>query len=187
MDLSISQQYAQVGLNIDKPAAKLNIKPPKLNVSSGKPEVEVSFSWPEVHIDQSQSFADIGLRDYRRLSEYNCSKAHSTALEGIKRRVSEGDSLAAIDRKTTIQRVIAARVQAEAECPYNIAYIPEHPPEIDPQTYPIEINSPEADVSVNLDWGEVRNVSPWAGVDMYLLQKPEINVQWTGSYYDAIA
>lgn len=187
MDLSISQQFAKIGLNIDKPAAKLNIKPPKLNVSSGKPEVNIDFSWPKVHIDQSQSFADIGLRDYMRFGEYNCSKAQSTALEGIKRRASEGESLAAIESNTSIQTVIAARVQAESECSYNIAYIPEHPPEVQPETYPVEVNSPEADVSASLDWGQVENASPWAGVEMYLLQKPEIDVKWVGSHYDTIA
>ena len=186
MDLKISQQAAQIGLNIQKPQVKLSITPPKENVSYNISEVSVTSADPKVRIDMSQTFTDMGLRKPEIFRDYTVSLGRSKSMEGIARRVQEGKSLAAIHKGSTVGGVIKSRVRAEAECPYTIGFIPEHAPEIEAEVERLEVEAPPGEVSLNCELGGVDNNALWAKVEMYLLQKPSCDVEWVGSHYDAI-
>ncbi|MDD3269963.1 MAG: DUF6470 family protein [Syntrophomonadaceae bacterium] len=186
MDIKINQQAALIGLNIQKPQVKLSITPPKENVSYSMAEVRVSSSDPKVWVDMTQVWADIGLKDIKQFSSYTVSLGRSVSMEGIARRVQEGRSLAAIDEGGTVAGVVKSRVRAEAECPFTIAFIPEHAPEITPEVENLEIEAQPGGVSLSCEQGGVENDAPWAKVDMYLLQKPYFDIKWVGSHYDAI-
>lgn len=186
MDLKITQQAGQIGLNIQKPQVKLSITPPRENVSYNKAEVLLTAKDPKVRIDQTQVFADIGLRNPIMYRDYVFSLGESKVMEGIARRVQEGESLAAIDKGSTVGGVIKSRIREEAQCPFNIGFIPEHAPVIEAEVENLQIEAPPGGVTLGCELGGVENNAPWAKVEMYLLQKPYCDVKWVGSHYDAI-
>lgn len=165
---------------------KLTITPPRESVSYNKAEVIITGKDPKVRIDQTQVFADIGLRNPKMYGDYTVSMGKSRAMEGIARRAQEGKSLAAIENGSTVGGVIASRVRAESECPYNIAFIPENAPEIEAEVEKLEVEAPTGGVSLSCELGGVENNAPWAKVEMYLLQKPYFDIEWVGSHYDTI-
>lgn len=186
MDLKITQRPGQIGLNIQKPQVKLSITPPRENVSYNKAEVLVTAKDPKVRIDQTQVFADIGLRKPIMYRDYVSSLAESKGLEGIARLVQEGNSLGAIEKGNTVGSVITSQDRAEAECPFTIGFIPEHAPIIEAEVENLQIEAPPGGVTLGCELGGVENNAPWAKVEMYLLQKPYFDIEWIGSHYDAI-
>lgn len=186
MDLRISQQAGLIGLNIEKPGVRLNITAPRLNVNAQVSEMRISSPRAEMKIDLSQSWADLGARkpdDYAR--EY-ASKSQQQGMEGIARRAAEGNSQAAIEKGGNVIRVITSRFKAEAECPYTIAYIPEHPPVVTISPGEMQIETSAGGVSTSPQLGRIENNAPWAKVAVYLQQKPAIEVEWVGSYFDGV-
>ncbi|MEN6351306.1 MAG: DUF6470 family protein [Syntrophomonas sp.] len=186
MDLKISQQYGRIGLNIQKPQVKLNITLPKENVSCKISKVIISSPDPKLYLDQTQCWEDMGYRTPEAFGGYMASNGQSKVMAGIARRAQEGDTLAAIDKGNTVQSVIASRIRSESTCEYTIAYIPKHPPQVEPEVENIEVNVEAGGASASVQLGSVDYNAPWAKVDMYLLQKPSIDVKWVGSHYDTI-
>lgn len=186
VELSISQQYGKIGLDIQKPQIKLNTTMPRENVSYNFPKVIITSPDPKVRIDQTQCRVDMGARNPRDYGAYIASKGQSKVMEGIARRAQEGDTLAAIDKGSSIVGVIASRRQQAMQCECNIAFIPEHPPQVEAEVGKMELNVEAGGASVSAQLGSVENNAIWAKVGMYLLQKPAIDVEWVGSHYDTI-
>lgn len=186
MDLRISQQAGLIGLNIDKPGVRLSISPPRLRVNAQVSEINIHSPRAELEIDQSQCWTDLGARKPVEYGKECASQAYQQGLEGIARRVAEGESQAAIEKGGSVVNLIASRFKAEAECPYTIAFIPEHPPQVTVKAGEMEAEASEGGISTSMQPGRVENHTPWAKVGVYLQQKPAIEVKWVGSYFDGV-
>jgi hypothetical protein len=81
-------------LRITKPDVKVDIKPPRMDLKLTPTEMNIHTKSAEISIDLQPSFNTMGLQDIESLSEDFGAEAKQVAMEGIERRVSEGDSLA---------------------------------------------------------------------------------------------
>lgn len=186
MDLRISQQAGLIGLNIEKPGVRLSITAPRLNVSAQVSEMRINSPQAEMEIDMSQSWADLGARKPDDYARDFTSQAQQKGMEGIARRAAEGNSQAAIEKGGNVIDLIRSRFKAAAECPYTIAYIPEHPPVITISPGEMQLETSAGGVSCSPQLGRVENNAIWAKVDVYLQQKPTIEIEWLGSYFDGV-
>jgi hypothetical protein len=187
MDLRITQQPALVGLNIHKPAIKLNTTLPYLDVRISPVSLQIDNPPAKLEIDWTQCRADMGLKTPPAVCRDNAQLSLSQGLEAIGTIAADGDALGRIEAPTSVEQLIAFHLQAESEVDYNVALMPEHPPEVNVETNGVEVTLRPREVNCNLQRGIFENNTAWARVDIYLLQKPSINVEWVGSYYDAIA
>lgn len=187
MDLRITQQPALIGLNIHKPAIKLNTTLPYLGVKTTPVSLQIDNPPAKLEIDWTQCRADMGLKNQQIFCRDTAQLSLSQGLEAIGTIAAEGDTLGSIEASTSVEQLIASRLQAESEVDYNIILMPEHPPEVNVETNGVKVTLEPREINCDLQRGILENNTEWAKVDMYLLQKPSINVEWVGSYYDAIA
>ncbi len=187
MDLRIIQQPALVGLDIHKPAIKLNTTLPYLDIKTTPVSLQIDNPSAKLEIDWTQCRADMGLKTPPAVCRENAQLSLSQGLEAIGTIAAEVDTLGNIEAPTSVGQLVASRLQAESEVDYNVALMPEHPPQVNVETNGVEVTLEPQEVNCNLQRGILENKTAWAKVDMYLLQKPSINVEWIGSYYDAIA
>lgn len=186
MDLQINQQPALIGLDIHKPAIKLNTTLPYLDIKTTPVSLQIENPPAKLEIDWSQCRSDMGLKAPQAVCRDHSQLSLSRGLEAIGTIAAEGDTLGRIEASTSVDQLVASRLQAESEVDYNVALMPEHPPEVDVETKRVEVTLEPREVNCNLQRGIIENNTQWAKVEMYLLQKPSINVEWIGSYYDAI-
>ena len=187
MDLLITQQPALVGLDIHKPAIKLNTTQPYLDIKTTPVSLQVDNPPPKMEIDWRQCRADMGSQVPVDFCNTYAHLALSQGLEAIGNIAAEGDILGQIENAGSLEDVIVSRMESESQVDYNVACVPEHPPEVQIDTENVAVELKPREINCNLQRGILENNTEWAKVDMYLLQKPSINVEWIGSYYDAIA
>ncbi len=95
--LSIHTSPARMGFDIQKPKMEINSgKLDKLELSTKLPKLEMNTSLVKVEIDQSDCFAECGLKSVARFSADEASEAKSIGMEAIGTIVSQGNSLADI-------------------------------------------------------------------------------------------
>jgi len=187
MDLRIVQKPGLIGLDITRPAIKLHITSPRLDLSKViSPQLEITRDEPRVFIDNSKVWQDIGLARPVQFLWARSTESLDSGLQGIGEIASEGDQLA---EGSSVSEVVAHEVEIDAEVECNVALMPEEPPKVSSnvEVFPVDVRLHPVALEAQLKRGEVQNLTPWAAVKMYLLQKPYFDIQWVGSRYDAVA
>lgn len=174
--LNINQQYAQIGLNIKEPQIKLQSTLPRVEIQTNPAVLQIESPGPVLHIDQTQCFAESGLKNNAALREDLVSRARSNILEDIAAIASEGDQLAKI-RGATIGTVIANRCPKSRE--FTMVSMPQSRPQISFETSLPTINYRPAVLDFNLNEGQVDSNLDWGKVDLYLQQKNSIKMYCT--------
>lgn len=94
MPIIISQQ--PIAMSVSTTPAKLSQSgngAKTLNLSIQKPELEMQTKLPKVKIDQSQPFADAGLKNIKAFMDDNISFGKEIFAGGVSRIVSQGNEL----------------------------------------------------------------------------------------------
>lgn len=187
MELRINSQPALIGLNIQKPAVKLDIRPPQTDLTASIDQVEIEATDPRVRIDLIQCHQDAGY--YKPVAMMNklSQQCLSEGLQGIAGIASKGDSLANISSGITVVSIITSQDRAENQQDFNVTAVPKHAPGIEASVIPLNLDIQDGKYNLDFKPGDVLNQTNWSKVKMYLLQKPSVQVQWTGSHLDAIA
>jgi len=183
MELRIDQQYAKIGLDIKKPRIDLNIDKPRIEINTSPSKLEIHNPAPVLHIDQSQCFADAGLRNNELFRQYRSQLALSDFASGLDRVVSEGHILAAFEKGGSISQVSFDRCNPPPDN-YTISEIPKQPPRTWFDTYPVSFRFTPAKVDLKLHWGKVDNNFDWGRVNVYLTQKNYLHINWVPGKLD---
>lgn len=182
--LQIHQQYAQIGLNIKEPAIRLHTVHPRLEMNTRSGQLTMESRRPDLHIDQSKCFADAGLRSPEALKDYLISQALSDFMEGVGEVASEGDALAQING-TSIADIAATCLDTEHV--FDVKAIPQQPPDIRFDIYPVKIDYQPTDVDIRLRQGRVESNLDRGKVEVYLKQKNYIEIRYAGENYNTVA
>ncbi len=169
LQLRIEQQYAKIAMDIKEPALKMQSTLPRLEIQITPAELEMESPRPRIHIDQRQCFADAGLKSPSVLSEACVARARSQVLEGIGRRVSEGNQLAQING-ATVGAVAGNTYIFEDRLDFNCTAIPKQRPEISFDLQAVQVSYRPGDIQVQLRRGSVENNFEMGKVDIYLQQ-----------------
>lgn len=104
-----------------------------------KPKMEIRQGLPQVIIDQSQSFAEAGLKSLPMIMQEYADMGRQYVLEGIARRAQEGDMMARPPYGDAVAQISASRINLE-RADFNVQFIPQSRPEIDFTGLDFEIN-----------------------------------------------
>lgn len=176
LQIRIDQQYAKLGLNIQKPSINLQTTLPAIELSIEEPRLEINSPRPKLYIDQSQCFADMDKRSPAEFSRYYADLAQQKGIEAIGTISGEGDYLANWQEGNTVEELAVSAMDTQVD--FNITAIPKQPPKIDWEIHPVDINLIRGTVDLQLRRGQVQNNFEWGRVNAYIAQKNYLNISW---------
>ena len=178
MPIQITTTKALIGINTTR--GKQTISQPKgeQTIKTTAPKLKIRREAPRVIIDQYQCFAEAGLKNYIDLTKEYADLGHQYAMEGIARRVEDGNRMAMIQKNMPDAIPELAEKNAwDPQAEFNMGTIPRSRPKID------------VEGSLDIDW-EMGNVdiqytpqkpiidfNP-GKVEVYLRQKPSIEMNY---------
>lgn len=177
MQLRITSQMARIGLNISKPTLNLQSTKPRVELDIAPARLDITSPKPKVIIDQSQCFADAGLRGLLDFALYCSDLSRSEFSDAIDKRVSDGNHLAAIYTGSSISDLGVEAMQDEQHI-FEIRAIPQQPPIIEADVQPVSVDYEPARVNTDLNKGTVEGQFQWGEVETYLDPPNHINIQW---------
>ena len=180
----IHQQYAQIGMNIKKPVLKMHSTLPQVVLETQPAQLVMSSPGPKIHIDQRQCFADANMRTPEALKDYLFSLARSATLEAIGAIAGKGDAMADFKNITVASYSASNSVHFHE---FEAKAIPQQPPEISFETYPVQVDYQPASVDIQLQRGLVESELDWGKVNVYMQQKNYIQFEYAGKIVSAVA
>lgn len=174
-------------LDIRTTSAKVNIAQPRpdMRIDSESPKVIIESEQLRVQIDQRQCFNESGLKDYATLSRDYAAAARQAVLEGISRRVSEGNMLSDIAKGGNAFVQIAVNNSTRKHV-FGIVTMPMSRPAIDFTGGTVDIKVEEGYVDIRSTPNKpVIEVDP-GQVDIAVSRYPDIKVQYIGSGVDIL-
>lgn len=183
MGLSITQNYARIGIDRNPSRLEMESQNARLELRQKHAKVNIKTDLPRVEIDQYEAFASAGLKNFLDLTKDAAQRGQQQAIEYIGKLAGDGDSLAAIERGGDPIIQIALR-DAYPEHEFNIDFIPKVGPKItvkgsvqlDPErnaegvNHGVEGNFTPANVNINY--------TP-AQVNVFLKQYASIQMSYT--------
>lgn len=115
-----------------------------LYIDTTYPKLYIDRQLPKVYIDQSQCFYESGLKGPVELSEEAAAEGYKASLQGIKRRVSEGSRMEAIENSMQNAIPEIAFQNSFDIKEFNLVSMPRSRPKIDVEGY------------LNIEWEEGR-------------------------------
>lgn len=124
--IQIRSTYAQI--QIETQPGEQTIEQPKANQHIEQPEAELYIERRQgkLTIDQTQARADMDLKSVFRRTEEFAQNGKQAWLEGLARRVRQGDQLMKIENKGNPIALIAKENSVKPEKSFNIGWIPSH-------------------------------------------------------------
>lgn len=183
--LKITTTPALIGINTTP--AKIEIQQPKPEISmhTEHPRVEIKNELPKVIIDQYECFADAGLKNFLDLTKEAAQLGKQAALQGIERRVNQGNQMKDIHKDFN---PIAQQADYNAFELFNKQFtfgtVPKSRPKIElKEGKPhIEFREGRVDFDVKLS-KPIVNYSR-GSVEIYLRQKNSIDIEYVGNKID---
>lgn len=182
MDLRINQQFAQIGLDIKRPAFDMEIHRTQSELKITPPQIEIDQEMPRVEIDQTQCFADMGRRTPMELTQQIAEMSHMAGLEGIAQTAREGDLLASIEKGIDV--VYIALMNSQDQDEFDVAAVPEHRPVIAVISGDLHIDLHRGNVAVSSVNGWVKGYLDWGEVNVFWQQRPAIDIEYVGRRVD---
>ncbi|WP_432662666.1 DUF6470 family protein [Wukongibacter baidiensis] len=185
MDLKITMRQGLIGLNVNQGTMNIDYGKSNYKMKTRDPKIDMEITQPEVMIDQTIPLAEIGLKKVTELIKTSARNGRQECLEGIGKIVQQGNELSRIDTGVDpipSQAKYNAFDQKMKEV--NIDFIPKSRPEITLNEGKVEINLQEGDVDIESKPQDVHLDLNRAKVEVYIRQKPFIDIEYIGNSLD---
>ena len=172
MRIQINSTPALIGIRNQRPVQTMEQPRGEQSIRQTKAEMIVDQELPRVHIDQSQCFAEVGLKSVMELAYEAAQLGRQAVLEGTARVAQEGDRMARLEDGASARAVLADLGEGNAYqvLDYNIDLAPKSRPRI------------EVTGHLKIDWklgGVEHHYTPRQAITRYEPGKAEIYLrQW---------
>lgn len=183
MQIKIDQQYARIGLQIQKPQIQIHSTLPALKLQTEQSQLQIDSRPPKLSIDQTRCFEAVNRRSPAALSDLQSNQALRDVLQGIARVGQEGDQLGAIENHYSIAD-LAAQNTFERPAEVTISAMP--PPSIHFEVYPLQIQYTPGRIQGEAQRGQVKSDFEWGKVQAYVAQQNYIHIKAEPSGYDIL-
>ncbi|HEY8341515.1 MAG TPA: DUF6470 family protein [Calditerricola sp.] len=122
--LEIRQTFARLGLETTRPVQEIAQPKPDLGLTQRPARLSIERVPGRLVIDQSQAWAEAGLKDPLTLTRDFAAEGREAALEGIARIAEEGDRLQAIETGENAIAAIAIDKALPPPADFTIALMP---------------------------------------------------------------
>ncbi|WP_017470757.1 DUF6470 family protein [Amphibacillus jilinensis] len=146
-------QSQQALISIETEHAQVQIQQPKATQEIQQPEAEVTINTTpsRLTIDQSQAWYDMGLKSVKQAHQDEAKRGYQKVLQGIARRVNDGNEQMKIENGGTPLISQAVRHAYKPDKQFNIGWIP--------STFAVKTDyqPAEVDIRVNVNAPLIRN------------------------------
>ncbi|MBU8905988.1 DUF6470 family protein [Desertibacillus haloalkaliphilus] len=176
--IQISTTNAKIGIQTNRPT--LEIKQPHADVQIRQEHfdhVHISRRAAKLYIDQSEAFADAGLKSAMRVNEEAFEKGKQKALQYMAKVSQEGDRLMKIENGGGQIPQIAKANSDLMMKELGLGFVPSSPFKVKFNYDPGELsfNYRRSDPEINITKNDpIINIPKWQ-TDIYLQQKPSIS------------
>ena len=185
MDIKITSVYGEIGIQSKKPSLSIKQSLPRAHIEQPPAVLTISNKLPKVYIDQTQCFAESGLKTSLALARDFNAEGLKAGIEYIGQISQEGDRLMRIENGgDPIVDIAADKMLAENE--FNIVSMPMSRPDI-------KVDEGRADIVVlpkspTIDW-DVRTkaqieAETYPKADIYIKTWPDIKFEYVGKNID---
>jgi len=175
MQLRMHQELVKMGLDIKAPQLRLKTKAPQIEMRTEPLKIDMEQPLPRVQIDQTQCWADRGLRNLSDFAAYSVEISWEAFRKNLDERVAQGNRVAAMDG-TTIADLVAESTGEGAEI--NVAAVPSRRPRMEWLTSPVKYQVERGKVHLELNRGRVENSSQMGYVKLYIRQPNSLSIDW---------
>lgn len=186
MRLVMSSQTALIGLRTTPP--KLEIHQPDIDDSSLKntlPKVEMQSTQPQIRIDQTEPFAESGLKSVFRMQSEMAANARSQMLKDMGTNISQGNELADIQNKGN---PIAEQADYNAFGRNNFSFgmvtMPKSKPKIDVIEGRVDIQVKEGELQGKYKVQQPRINGVPGSLEIYLRQRNKLDIKVERDKFD---
>ncbi|UCZ52693.1 DUF6470 family protein [Bacillus shivajii] len=146
--VEIQSQQAQIGMQQQKPEMSITQRPADISIDQELVgTLRISTTASKLHIDQSEAFADTGLKGPLRRNEEWGAQGKQSVMQYIAKTVQQGEQLKKIEHGT---EAIAQLAKQNGERPtkeINVGFVPEH-------AFKVNFQYEPSDIQVDVDWPE---------------------------------
>lgn len=182
LQLRIDQQYAKIGLGIEKPVLNLHTTLPAVELDIKKPQLKIESPRPVLHIDQTQCWADADKRKPLDFAWYCSDLARNDLTAGIGRIVDEGNFLGEIEKGGSIPQLAADSMDDRVD--FNVTAVPKQRPDIWFDLNPVRVELDRGTVGLRLQRARFESNLQRGQVNAYLRQQNYININWEENQFD---
>ncbi|MBM7615370.1 DUF6470 family protein [Alkaliphilus hydrothermalis] len=181
--IKITTQPALIGIERQEGQLSIQQNQHPMELSTTAPKLNLQIEDAVLHIDQSQCFAEAGLKNHMELTRAFTAKAKQKAIQAIGRIASEGQQMADIHRGNAIGRIAKQRSTTK-EKQFDFDMIPKSRPQITVQEGRIDSSLERGTVDIQMgDYRPQIDFQP-DKVEVYLRQKNSINIEYVGNHLD---
>jgi hypothetical protein len=183
--IRITKTDALMGINTTP--TRISIKQPRADFELDIDHLKVEINTKQilVQIDQQQCFNESGLKDYKTLRSDNVAEAKQAVLEGIARRVDEGNRMADIKNSADAIAEIAFD-NSFTQHVFDVVSMPKSRPLIDFVGGTVDITIHEGTVDVKSKPNKPIVDVQAGDVEIFLRQRPELSFKYTGNKLDEL-
>ncbi len=184
IEVVINQNFGQIGIQQYPASIRVSSPPPSLQVDTRAAEMVAKKQWPAVIIDMTKTRESMGYKPIVKLEQDIAKKAMAKADNGVRREVREGDQMGRIENHSNpIPQM--AKEDAWSETSYNVGLMPTVPPDIK-GIGRLEIDCKMGKVSTKAEISKPQISASPGSVDIYVKEKPSIEVKATGQWIDLL-
>lgn len=189
MGLRINTIDAKIGIETIPSNLEISRKDARLNLKRNPVNVQIRTERPKVKIDQYEAFSSMGLKNYIDIAKEAAQRGYQQVMEYIEKYAQDGDMLAAIENGGNPLADIAQR---------DAFPVREFRGEVSFYSRPRITVEGELEISTNANPGfHVNVLSEYepgklnikytrAKVNIYLRQRPEVNIKYVGGNIDRV-
>jgi hypothetical protein len=181
--LEISKVDAQIGITTRNAKMYIQQPPASFEIEHKDAKLIIHTEQARILIDQQQCFNESGLMDPTALAEDIAQRSKQAAIEGIARRVDEGNQLADVrNRGNAIAQIAFNNTFENHE--FNMVTMPQSPPKFDVAGGTVDIQVEEGYVIIHSTPNRpIIDVEP-GSVEINMKRYPEIHIQYVGNKVD---
>jgi len=183
--LQITSTPALIGIQTSNVKQSIQQPRPDVMLNIEHPRIEIDSELPKVKIDQYQSFAEAGLKNFLDLTRESAQIGQQAVMMGIERRARQGDELANI--QYGFDAIPNQAVENAYELflkEFNIGTVPKSRPDISLIEGQVNIKVHKGKVNMDVKINKPIIDYTKGKVDIYLRQRNSIDIQYIGSKFD---
>lgn len=176
--IQIRTTDAKIDFNITKPIQRIEQPRAQQQIEQPAATIEIQSEAAKLFIDSTQAYRDLGLLTPRESIEQNAENGKQASMEGIARRVSEGDQMMDISMNAgnAIQQIAASKAIPDSP-QMAITWKPSvGAVKISYQAGSLDINIQPHNPKINVQVGKVVHDYTPGKVTGELVQRPSIDI-----------
>lgn len=185
MALRITQTHGQIGIQTYRSWMDIRQTPPKAHIEQRPPELYIERKLPEVHIDQTQCFAESGLKPVLQLASDFYKEGLQAGFEAIGRIAEEGTRLRSIEKGGNPIAEIAYEKSLRND-QVTMVQMPKSRPKIEWDMGYLRIDWKPNPAKIEWETYTTAQINATKHkVEIYMRQWPDIKIEYIGNNIDS--